>query len=227
MPNWTSNTLTLTAVCDEGREALAHFREQVRVEHEDGTVSEFSFAGHVPMPKQLSIGSAPVSKIKNDEELIEAMNKMNHPDTTEYEVTSLAKNIQQYANQRELGYTDWYGWSVANWGTKWDASSPEYEVDNENEVCVNFQTAWSLPHKWNSAVLDDPRYLPLRIEVSWEDEGDGGCIVSTAGVPEVIDCNDERCGECEYSPRLQTALKEAGSTEWAHSVMTPLQSFEN
>ena len=226
MPNWTSNTLALTAECDEGREALAHFREQVRVEREDGTVSEFSFQGHVPMPKQLDIGGAPLSRINNDEELMEAMNKMNHPDTKEHEVTILAKNIQQYANKKELGYSDWYMWSVDHWGTKWDAKDVEYFADNENEVCVIFQTAWSMPAKWADAVLNDPRYASLHIELSWTDEGDGACIVSNEGVGEAIDCDDDRCGSCSFYERRQELVKEPNATEWKHSVITPLQHFE-
>jgi hypothetical protein len=38
-----------------------------------------------------------------------------------------------------------YDWSVANWGTKWDASIIDYERRDDNEVWVSFESAWSPP----------------------------------------------------------------------------------
>lgn len=58
----------------------------------------------------------------------------------------------------KYGYHDWYGWSVANWGTKWNAygvrmrgtQSPLERLahaggDGTREVEYDFQTAWSPP----------------------------------------------------------------------------------
>jgi hypothetical protein len=42
--------------------------------------------------------------------------------------------------KREFGYTSWYDWSSANWGTKWNA----YEALIENGA-VKFDTAWATP----------------------------------------------------------------------------------
>ncbi len=38
-----------------------------------------------------------------------------------------------------------YEWSIANWGTKWDASIIDYERRNDNEVWISFESAWSPP----------------------------------------------------------------------------------
>lgn len=48
----------------------------------------------------------------------------------------LFNNVQKY------GYTDWYDWSIANWGTKWNAN-PDYQELEDGE-CY-FETAWSPP----------------------------------------------------------------------------------
>lgn len=229
MPNWTSNNLTLQAGCDESRAALAHFREKVRVNNENGE-SEFSFSGHLPMPKQLDIGGAPFSKIKNDEDLLEAMKEMNHPDTNEHQVTTLAKQIQQYVNKKELGYTDWYDWNTKNWGTKWDACDVDIVVDEENCFSVNFNTAWCLPHEWNDAVLDDPQYASLRIVFEWSDEGYGSCIIATGDEKNpgaMIDCDSEHCGNCEYSPILNRVTKEPHEKNWSQTQMSALENWLN
>lgn len=40
----------------------------------------------------------------------------------------------------ETGFTDWYSWSVANWGTKWGAYA--YELVSDDPLHFTFQTAW-------------------------------------------------------------------------------------
>ncbi len=44
-------------------------------------------------------------------------------------------------NYEKYGYTDWYNWSCANWGTKWNAID-FYKLD---ESLYEFTTAWSSP----------------------------------------------------------------------------------
>lgn len=38
-----------------------------------------------------------------------------------------------------------YGWSVDNWGTKWDIQLYEWERKSENTIFLNFDSAWSPP----------------------------------------------------------------------------------
>ena len=61
---------------------------------------------------------------------------------------------QAKALQEKYGFTDWYSWALANWGTKWDTEAydiPEIEeeVDDDGNklfvVTVSFDTAWSPP----------------------------------------------------------------------------------
>jgi hypothetical protein len=44
-------------------------------------------------------------------------------------------------NQKKHGHKDWYSWSNANWGTKWNAYSQQEQGLNK----IEFQTAWSTP----------------------------------------------------------------------------------
>lgn len=43
-------------------------------------------------------------------------------------------------NLEKHGHQDWYSWSIANWGTKWNA----YSVSDDGET-ITFDTAWSTP----------------------------------------------------------------------------------
>ena len=60
---------------------------------------------------------------------------------------------QALKNKQEHQFTDWYNWSIENWGTKWNAYSHEDVQDKaslekaiqEGEVVIRFDTAWSAP----------------------------------------------------------------------------------
>jgi hypothetical protein len=40
---------------------------------------------------------------------------------------------------------NWYDWNVSNWGTKWDASVHDWGRDDDNEIWISFDSAWSPP----------------------------------------------------------------------------------
>lgn len=44
-------------------------------------------------------------------------------------------------NVIKYGYLDWYEWSYAHWGTKWNACHTQYDESKPNEIY--FETAWS------------------------------------------------------------------------------------
>jgi len=44
---------------------------------------------------------------------------------------------------RHEGDSDWYGWRVNNWGTKWEISGAHIDDDTEEDsVTFSFSTAW-------------------------------------------------------------------------------------
>lgn len=48
---------------------------------------------------------------------------------------------------KKFGENNWYDWSVANWGTKWNAY--EQSLWLTADVCTaTFCTAWCYPYKW-------------------------------------------------------------------------------
>lgn len=38
-----------------------------------------------------------------------------------------------------------YGWSVNNWGTKWDVTPYDWERESDNKITIHFDSAWSPP----------------------------------------------------------------------------------
>ena len=47
----------------------------------------------------------------------------------------------------KYGYSDWYSFCVANWGTKWDVGADgQPAIDNDvNTLSLNFDSAWAPP----------------------------------------------------------------------------------
>lgn len=69
----------------------------------------------------------------------------------------------------ETGYKDWYDWSIANWGTKWDAYDQGMEEVGDEEVIYTFDTAWSVPYPVLEKLSEE--FPELKFEVKYFDEG--------------------------------------------------------
>jgi len=122
MPNWCFNRLTVDTTSESGKKLAKAFEPKYKSE---GT-REFDLYAKpmqdlMPCPQQLLETSANLARDHND---------------------------QQKENIKKFGYPDWYGWCVANWGTKWDARVSEYDDHNPNETYVMFETAWSPPENF-------------------------------------------------------------------------------
>lgn len=78
-----------------------------------------------------------------------------------------AWKAKQEANKEKYGYTDWYGWCVDNWGTKW---TPDFEFDRYDDTTIGFhgQSAWSPPEELMRYITE---IYPVTIEMSYIEEG--------------------------------------------------------
>lgn len=62
---------------------------------------------------------------------------------------------RQYAdNFVKYGSTNWYEWSYANWGCKWDAFPDNccVTIQEDGSICCDFDTAWNPPDEWFRAL---------------------------------------------------------------------------
>jgi hypothetical protein len=64
-----------------------------------------------------------------------------------------ALEAQQAANVKKYGYASWFEFCNNEWGTKWDISDGDIQVD-DLEITMSFDTAWSPPLEAYSKLLD-------------------------------------------------------------------------
>jgi hypothetical protein len=57
-------------------------------------------------------------------------------------VANFEKNEDMVAKH---GYSSWYDFNIANWGTKWDVSSDNVEIQDPNTLTAGFDSAWAPP----------------------------------------------------------------------------------
>jgi hypothetical protein len=67
------------------------------------------------------------------------------PDELLETVAQMGTNDAEKANREKYGYSSWYDFNVANWGTKWDVESSNVEIEDANTVTAGFDSAWSPP----------------------------------------------------------------------------------
>ena len=104
---------------------------------------EFSFNGTYSMPKTLRITAG------------------TH--------LSFIEKIKKYINIRLYGYDNWYNWSIANWGTKWDACESNICHNDIDYFTVSFDTAWSPPIAWIDNIMQD--FPDLCFTLEYEEPG--------------------------------------------------------
>jgi hypothetical protein len=57
----------------------------------------------------------------------------------------------------KYGYSDWYSWSVDNWGTKWNCDAQDWSSDGES-ITFWFDSAWSPPIALYSFIEQDGEF---------------------------------------------------------------------
>ncbi len=74
--------------------------------------------------------------------------------------------------ERKLyGKNNWYDWSVANWGTKWNAYGFDPNIDYSKEKEIRFLSAWSAPHPVIARLAE--MFPSVKFEHKWADEDIG------------------------------------------------------
>lgn len=157
MPNHIQNRLVVTA---NSYEELNDFLLRIkRTEQIDGEYPIIDFDKIIPMPKALRDTEA---STRTDEAIYYYLVKTNqtemvnrilrYPDVytmdrfadkSETELNELLEIGKKYVEIfKECGAKDWYDWSCANWGTKWNAYNTYLETIDEYSVVLSFQTAW-------------------------------------------------------------------------------------
>jgi len=94
--------------------------------------------------------------------------------------------------------TGWYGWNMANWGCKWDASDVSTYEHNNNDTKLHYQfnTPWGLPDQALTTLSSQYPNLTFKVEYQ-EENGWGGEIEIKDGESESLLTYDSKCDECD------------------------------
>lgn len=142
MPNWCYNRLTIDTTTEDGKKLAEAFKPKYK--DEDSLYAK-PFQDLRPCPDDLEIVATHGNGIT--------------PELKEkYEA-----NIAKY------GYSTWYDWRVANWGTKWDARVEEFNDNNPKQTYVYFETAWSPPVEFLKWFVD--QYPKAYFRNEYDEEG--------------------------------------------------------
>jgi len=155
MPNHVTNLLSFTGPA----ERIVELKNKIRGE-EQGQAIDFN--NIIPMPTSLQITSGSQvdygvaillsQEREDDSKLLPILNypwvKAENIKTPKKLIDHLIKqgmvNLDEARmaldNLDKYGHKDWYSWSIANWGTKWNA----YAI-SEDDHKIRFDTAWSTP----------------------------------------------------------------------------------
>ena len=60
------------------------------------------------------------------------------------------------AEYEQIGFKSWYDWSMANWGTKWNAKDTSINMQDREwgSIEIEFETAWSPPYQIFAKMLE-------------------------------------------------------------------------
>ncbi|AUI65855.1 MULTISPECIES: hypothetical protein [Glaesserella] len=75
------------------------------------------------------------------------------PDEQKMLWLDLTLGEQYLSNLNQYGYKDWYDWSIANWGCKWNVHPDNCQVVfEEDSIYCLFDTPWGPPDRWFGAL---------------------------------------------------------------------------
>lgn len=164
MPNWTTNTIRA-----EGPEAdMKTFLAHVRAEDEP-----FDFNTLIPMPELLrhtGSGNKTIDGQRVSSWYVVDPARGHGPRDPNHPPNERLFTPEEEAALRDIGYSNWYDWACANWGTKWNACDATVEPlpGDDRAVEIRFNTAWSAPFQIIKALA--ARFPSISFEFSWSDE---------------------------------------------------------
>jgi hypothetical protein len=82
-------------------------------------------------------------------------------------VAQFGTNDHEKTNREKYGYSSWYDFNIANWGTKWDVSSDNVEIIDANTLTAGFDSAWAPPVNAYEQLMD----LGFEVEAFYYEPG--------------------------------------------------------
>ena len=175
MPNHISNRLTIEA----GPEQVKAIFLAIQGQDTDRADMPIDFNRITPIPavlKNTGKGSSTFDGKRVENWWTDNEHSYNHP---ERKPDRLLTDEEQAAIAR-TGFDNWYDWSIAKWGTKWNA----YHLARSGDNVVTFQTAWSAPLPVIATLAVQHPNARFILEYADEDIGsNAGIVVYECGEP--------------------------------------------
>lgn len=156
MPNYCYNNLTITGDVKSMKE-LYDFIGPLN--------PNFTMNNILPMPKEIRNTQSPVrfraegtKKVKSISGKTEKV-QINKYNQTEQEFL----DHRNYLNNK-YGYDNWYDWSLANWGCKWDIDNICIDLQSDEKLCVYYLTPWSPNYEFIKYLGSKFQKLRLKLE---------------------------------------------------------------
>lgn len=147
MPNNVTNRLEINADSETVKDIMNFLKEEP---NKGNQPSYIDFNKIIPMPKELLIEASSTGEFGMQYILAMQRKPFNSLDDLKAikwiesltEESSRKEAIQlgelYLKNQAQYGYPTWYEWSIATWGTKWNAYNQDFDEPN----ILWFDTAW-------------------------------------------------------------------------------------
>lgn len=104
----------------------------------------------------------------------------------------------------KYGASNWYDWSVKNWGCKWNGSMGDLEYLEDGFIRIIFDTPWSVPQNWIHKLA-----TKIDFHLAWyEEQGYRGIITAEDGIIDEFNLPDVEWIEDENGDYYESDEKE-------------------
>ena len=166
MPNWTHNVMKFHTKADFNRIVKDCIKGK-----------DFDFNTLIPMPdiiKDTESGSEEhellnFAKRCSGNSPEEILKKYMKETKRVFDADRAKKLCNSLKALKEYGFPDWYEWSNAKWGTKWNACDT---YTDENDLTLSFYTAWATPIGVIEAMAKKYPDMEIEIRAVNEDAGE-------------------------------------------------------
>lgn len=94
----------------------------------------------------------------------------------------------------KYGASNWYDWSVKNWGCKWNACENFIEEVGDDEIRLTFATPWAVPMAWLKKLAE----MKIDFHLAWyEEQGYRGIITAEDGLIDSFELPEVKWAEDE------------------------------
>ena len=158
MPNWTSNRLYVEGDPTDLRAFLDAVKWEDKV---------FDFNRIIPMPEALKGTVSGFTRIDGKE-----VSSWKEDLNADGKAIPRVFSPEEQSELERIGFFNWYDWSCANWGTKWNADHPRIEDDTieHGYLEIFFETAWSEPEPIFRKLIE--MFPKLTFDCRWRYEDD-------------------------------------------------------